>query len=442
MNGNETSSLQVHLFKKNQYYAFDTRNYSIIKLTPLSYNIFKKLLNNKSLPDIINSLKKKYPLKRIIAIYFQISSLMENEFFSTRNITPVFNNSFNRIIILTASGCNMGCHYCFENKIPIRVRPKFMTKGIASEAIKWFFKYQTGEKAYIQLYGGEPFLNWELIEYIFSESDQIALLKGVKLVKYIITNGTLIDEEKAKWLSDNNVKVQVSIDGDETTHDRFRKFKNGDPTFKIIKDKLQHFIHNNVDFNIRAVLTRQNLNVESIMEELKSLGSDKVSFDIVSTDNEAARLTNPDWDQLVKNHSHYLNKTYQNWDSFPDEVRKTIKRICNHELLLYGCGRGISEFTIDPDGNIYDCERICSEPLATLSENKNPKTLPVPFIEPVDQKEICSECWARYLCGGGCRQLHLSYDKDARPRKEFCKMRKDIIETSIFFIDKLKNQLV
>lgn len=42
----------------------------------------------------------------------------------------------------------------------------------------------------------------------------------------ITTNGTLLDEDKCKKLSTyNNIKLSISLDGLEETHDKFRRRK-------------------------------------------------------------------------------------------------------------------------------------------------------------------------------------------------------------------------
>ena len=97
-------------------------------------------------------------------------------------------------------------------------------------------------------------------------------------------------------LKAHEVTVQVSVDGDEATHDRFRLFKSGKPTLGVIKPNITELARQEVDFNLRAVMTRENTDPRAVTDGLRRLGADRVSFEVVATDDPETRLTGEDWE--------------------------------------------------------------------------------------------------------------------------------------------------
>ena len=66
---------------------------------------------------------------------------------------------------------------------------------------------------------------------------EYAEIKAVHLTKNVtfalVTNLTLMDEEKLQYLLDHNVHISTSLDGDETTHNFNRTFKDGNSFEKV-----------------------------------------------------------------------------------------------------------------------------------------------------------------------------------------------------------------
>jgi len=65
------------------------------------------------------------------------------------------------------------------------------------------------EKYHISFFGGEPLLNWELIKYATPKFNADPRCHSV----IIISNGLLLDEEKVKFIKDNNIGFSLSFDG-------------------------------------------------------------------------------------------------------------------------------------------------------------------------------------------------------------------------------------
>ncbi len=83
-----------------------------------------------------------------------------------------------------------------------------------------------------------------------------------------------------------------------------------------------------------------------------------------------------------------------------------LKEIDKGTHRPYPCGAGAGYFGVSADGELSACHRFVNEPrgkMGTLADGVDPD-LQNTWLKDrhVHQQSPCTECWARYLCGGGC----------------------------------------
>lgn len=436
---NVTLPLEVHVFENDgSWYAFDVRNYSILKVNAQGAAVLSRM-HDLSLDDIVRDLRDEIPAGAVRAHYLKFLELIRDGILSIQSLPRPKRPPFSHLVLMLAGGCNMGCTYCFEKDVPIYQKPNLMTRERANEILSWFFKHHEGDKAHVQLYGGEPLLNWPILEYVVERMETWAVASGIQLTKYLITNGTLLNPERVSFLKAHNVTVQVSVDGNAETHNRFRILKSGKPTMERITPNIGELFRKEVDFNLRAVLTRQNKDPNAVTDGLRSHGAERVSFEVVATDNPDAQFTSDDWEEFNQNYKNFVNLPYEAWKKLSDEMQSMIIRICERRRVFYGCGAGVSEVTVAPDGSIYECQRIYRQPYSKISEDKSPTELDSHLLTMVDDRPVCQDCWARYLCGGGCmHQSHVGHGKDT-PLPQFCVMKRNLAEASVVKIHEIRS---
>jgi len=85
----------------------------------------------------------------------------------------------------------------------------------------------------IEFQGGEALLNWEVVKYIVDyATEQWSYLK--KNISFtLVTNLTLMTEDKLEWLLNNMVTICTSLDGDELIHNSNRTGYNGNSFEKV-----------------------------------------------------------------------------------------------------------------------------------------------------------------------------------------------------------------
>ena len=108
-----------------------------------------------------------------------------------------------------------------------------MSWDIARKAIDYAVRHSVlAEKKHqglgVSFYGGEPLCNFELIKYSINYCKKEYEHKNIKF--NMTTNASLINEEIANFLIDNDVNITFSIDGPTKLHDRYRKTINNKPT--------------------------------------------------------------------------------------------------------------------------------------------------------------------------------------------------------------------
>jgi len=107
-------------------------------------------------------------------------------------------------LILTEQ-CNFNCSYCYQAK-----GEKNNDLSTIKKAIDFFSPYFSFP-CYINFYGGEPTLEWDLItkvvEYIKSKD-------RAKEIKFSMTsNCSLLDQKRIEFLSNNHFTLLISFDG-------------------------------------------------------------------------------------------------------------------------------------------------------------------------------------------------------------------------------------
>lgn len=109
--------------------------------------------------------------------YWEIHHLLRQIEYSTHAI--------NRYNILTTTGCNARCFYCFEDGVDI----KTMSSRTAEQVATYIYNNSLNtEMVELRWFGGEPLVNYKAIDIICSNLQKM----GQPFYSTISSNGTLI----------------------------------------------------------------------------------------------------------------------------------------------------------------------------------------------------------------------------------------------------------
>jgi sulfatase maturation enzyme AslB (radical SAM superfamily) len=107
-----------------------------------------------------------------------------------------------------------------------------MDKDTAKKVVDTIF-YTSNPNLTIEFQWWEALVNWEVVKYIveYAEIKAQHLKKNVSFA--LVTNLTLMDDDKLDYIIDHNIHISTSLDWDEETHNFNRTFKDGNSFDKV-----------------------------------------------------------------------------------------------------------------------------------------------------------------------------------------------------------------
>ena len=173
-----------------------------------------------------------------------------------------------RFFLGITTHCNMACPYCF-----VKDTNKFMSVSKAEEYIKFFLE-SAGKNKLLYFYGGEPLIYFDFIKKVIPFLNrQAKKLNKVPSVIFV-TNGTIFNKEIGNFIKKYQIKMMISISGKEKSHNLFRKFRNGQGTFNVIKKNLPKFFKVVNEKNLWASYTLHPLMLKNFYQDFFYLVDD------------------------------------------------------------------------------------------------------------------------------------------------------------------------
>jgi sulfatase maturation enzyme AslB (radical SAM superfamily) len=124
--------------------------------------------------------------------------------------------------------CDYTCQYCQVSRQTDDKHAFDMSEETANKALDLVFK-SPSQAIKIEFQGGEPLLNFNIIQYIVREAKQRNILSKKDLQFVITTNLSLLDDKVLKFCQQHDIYLSTSLDGPEKLHNgnRPRPGKNG-----------------------------------------------------------------------------------------------------------------------------------------------------------------------------------------------------------------------
>lgn len=326
-------------------------------------------------------------------------------------------------ITLTES-CNLSCIYCYENHKSANCMDIDTLKKIIELEMCADNDYDEVE---IGLFGGEPFIKFDLIKDIY---EYITTLNSSK--KYIFfasTNGTLVHGEIKDWLKTHPFFVcGLSYDGTSEMNDINRSNSS-----KLI----------DLDF-FKKQYPNQPIKMTISHNTLLSLAEGVIYLHNKGFDVNCNLAYGMDWSDKgnIDNLERELTKLIDYYLEHPNiQPCSLLNMPINNISLMYKkhrfmryCGAGISSTAYHTDGTAYACQFFT--PLS-VGKEKAKKSLDLIFYdESIPEKYIekkCRECVIQSVCptcyGSNYAATGNIYIHD----DNYCKMTKIIIKARSYF---------
>lgn len=121
----------------------------------------------------------------------------------------VKNTTYNNLELIISPHCNLKCKYCYMKKYNQLDKSPVMSKETIDQAIQLFSKFKTNQNFVIELFGGEVFLQPQLIEYILQKVENNEQILSVM----IPTNGYYPHLVEKFLNTYSKLYVSLSVDG-------------------------------------------------------------------------------------------------------------------------------------------------------------------------------------------------------------------------------------
>lgn len=382
---------------------------NISELSADYVQIFENLVNNGLIPsDDKETEVLEYLKEQMFVVEDEMDEL---EYFKLGWNRSLYSFGIIRHTVLPNLACNFDCPYCFECKTG-----KFMSEQTELDYLAWLEPQLVDAKHfYLTWYGGEPLLSKGTIKRI---TDAILVMKekyGFEYSASLVTNGYLLDDEFIKQIDQLCIKcVQVTFDGDEEIHNKYRFLnitKNG--TFSTILSNMKNYCENTVS-DVAAIL-RVNVtdeNYDSIPALLEKIPNSIKKRCILLIrwiyGHSDGRSPGKEFSEKLKGESPYTNlyPLYQ----LAEEMGFTTNSF--DEGVSYNfCECDFDKaFIIDQDGDIFMCSHSMKkeETVGNVREgftSQKDFSRYAKFVNtnPFEDKE-CIACKILPICKGGCRK--------------------------------------
>lgn len=317
--------------------------------------------------------------------------------------------------------CNLECTYCFYlEKDVIYPESPTMEEDLLRRTISQYMKSS-----------GQPIFSWQGGEPTLAGVDffrrVIDLQKkfghpGQRIGNALQTNGTLIDESWASFLSKNKFLVGLSLDGPRELHDYYRSYPNGDASFERVMDTAKLLRDYGVEFTVLSVLNNRTVKQpKRILNFFLDQGFYNIQFipaiELITDERSGQNgETIAPFSPTPLEVGKFLDQIFQEWKKhFPPPfnvryfdalIRKKLgwdPQICK---LRPKC---TSYLVVEHNGDLYPCDFFVENRWnlgnlkgQTFQDTRSEKR----FREFVDQSarlpSQCKSCKYLDLCQGGC----------------------------------------
>ena len=130
-------------------------------------------------------------------------------------------------IFVVSLRCEHSCPYCQVSRQSQDKSRYDMSEETALRALDATFM-SPSRNIKIEFQGGEPLLNFPLIELIVTEAKRMNEVHGKNLAFVIATNLALLDDTVLDFCASNDVFISTSLDGPEDLHNKNRPRPGGD----------------------------------------------------------------------------------------------------------------------------------------------------------------------------------------------------------------------
>lgn len=321
-------------------------------------------------------------------------------------------DDFLQLYILPSFKCNFACSYCFSANG--RATGEIALEDLLA-TIDFFVsrhRIDSDRLSISYLGGGEPTLSWEKVRKGIEHADTLAARQGMRIYHTVVTNGSMIDSDMARFFKEHDVLVRVSFE----ILPEMQALQRGH--YDKVERGMKALAREGTRHMVRSMITPDNV---SLMEKMTEVLHERFPsvrnalFDpITSAATFSDRETTREFYTLYI--KHFLSARNLGKKLGIDVADATLR---NLDLIVERYCAG--EFCLTPDGAITICHQV-SSPREKGYEDfiygkvaggrltvDREKFLLLKSRYTVYDNPRCNDCNVKWTCGGGCTQQRRQY---------------------------------
>lgn len=382
------------------------------------YNFKNKKFLIQTYPFKIFKLSKK-------ATESKIKNFIKDQLKKTPKMMPP--GKYYLPLLIGTTNCNFKCKYCFADQGSYGEKPIKMNKKIIKATVDFLEKkMETLKEGALRkeievgtvFFGGEPLLHLEGLEYLTMKVKQsvkkVNTNSKVHFRPLIIvnTNGSLFTDKVLKFIKDNKDIFEIVVSFDGLHHDKYRLWRNGKPTSKIVIDGIKKIKKSGINFSLTSCIPPDE--TEEIDKNIKymiRLFGKKVEINLAFIRGAIPSVQT----KALYPGALQVRYSIKSLKIFGEKVASLIKRgykIFTTKFInrikeggyLWRCPAALFEMCIYVDGSVYPCHNFIDKKFKLgniLNKNFNPlKNKPI--INMFNSRTInrlgCKSCVFQTVC--------------------------------------------
>jgi uncharacterized protein len=312
-------------------------------------------------------------------------------------------------------GCNLRCGYCYYAARDQAYDPKTrMSREVAYQSVEVLLRDgPPGQPVHVHFFGGEPLLDFPLLRDVTLHGERRAREEGKAITFEVTTNGTRLDPPVIEFLNEHALSVGVSFDGPPEVQDAARPLAGGS-SYALAAPKIRALLASRrgtrLETHASVVVTRRELDLVKLVRHLEELGFTRILLTpATDLDGKSNGIREEDLPRAFAA-IDALATEYERRTRADEPVAETwfprlVGRIQSGEKKTQFCSGGRDYLGVAADGKVALCyrffedERFAMGSVQTGIERGVTERI---LAAPLDERTVCSRCWARHYCGGGC----------------------------------------
>lgn len=331
---------------------------------------------------------------------------------------------FSLLIKPASADCNLRCQYCFyldrcglypdsrTHRMSLQTLEKLTASYLETDQPSYTFGWQGGEPT---LMGLEFFEQAVAFQKTYRR-------EGAHINNGLQTNGTLLNERWARFLSRNRFLTGISLDGPEALHDRYRISAQGTGSYRKVVEAVSLCQEYRAEFNILTLVSQ--VNVQHPLEVYRFLRDELQCYyhqyiECIEFDSSGHLLdfaiTGSQW-------GDFLCTIFDEWvnnDTNRVSVRlfdSIITTMLNNTPTMCSFGRDCRHYlVVEHNGDVYPCDFYVEDEMSLGNievQNWSDLLASRKYEEFGSRKKRwgaeCSTCSYVEICAGDCQKNRLT----------------------------------